>query len=761
MEKLLAFMMLLLFSSQITAQTPKGNIEGKVVDIETQSPLLGVNILIKGTNTGTTTDEKGEYHFKNLNAGTYIISFSYIGYEAITKTDVIVKPERTISLNVELKTSSIQMENVVVKSGYFNELENKPVSTVNFSSEEIRRAPGSAGDVSRILFGLPSLAKINDQYNSLIVRGGSPVENSFYLDNIEIPNINHFPVQGSSDGPIGLLNVDFIDDVNFYSGGFSPIYGDRLSSIMELKYREGNKEKIAPQVNLNLAGFGGSIEGPMGSKGDYMLAINKSYLDLILNENETGGAMPSYGDIQGKLVYNINDKNKISVIDLTSIDNINLKYENAIETNVTNVYGKTNGITNTAGINWQNIWNKNGYSKTSLSYTYTKYNREYFETKSRNLLTNNQSIENTVKFRNVNYYKLNKTNSMEFGIEGGAILNKFDYVFEQWQDSYGNITPRLKVNNKMEGYKAGIFGVEHLQLTEKLKFTFGVRADYFNLTDAFNISPRASASYDISDKTTFSASAGMFYQDIPTYIISQNEKFKKLKTPKSQHYILGISRNLGESTRLSIEAYYKNYEYFPIDPEQPNIFLFDQVSVMGLFLNHEELVDNGKAFSKGIEVLLQKKLAKDFYGMAAASISKARYKDLNGDWYNRIYDNQFNFTLEGGYVPNDEWEFKLRWIYAGGAPYTPFDYTASKENQKGIYDLSRTNSERLPDYHSLNIRVDKRFYFQGSNLIVYLSVWNVYNRKNISQYVWNEVKNEPDKQVEWSTLPVLGVEFEF
>ena len=761
MKKYLTLLMLLFFSIQLTAQTPKGNIEGKVVDIETQSPLLGVNIIINGTNTGTTTDEKGEYYFKSLEAGTYIISFSYIGYEAITKTDVIVKPERTISLNVELKTSSIQMDNVVVKSGYFNELENKPVSTVNFSSEEIRRAPGSAGDVSRILFGLPSLAKINDQYNSLIVRGGSPVENSFYLDNIEIPNINHFPVQGSSDGPIGLLNVDFIDDVNFYSGGFSPIYGDRLSSIMELKYREGNKEKLAPQVNLNLAGFGGAIEGPLGSNGDYMLAINKSYLDLILNENETGGAMPSYGDIQGKFVYNINDKNKISIIDLTSIDNINLKYENAIETNVTNVYGKTNGLTNTAGINWQHIWNKSGYSKTSLSHTYTKYNREYYETKSQNLLTNNKSVENTIKFRNVNYFKINKINSIEFGIEGGVILNKFDYIFEQWQDSYGKITPKLRVNNKMDGYKAGIFGVEHLQLTDKLKFTLGARADYFNLTDAFKISPRVSTSYNVDDKTTFSASAGIFYQDIPTYIISQNEKFKKLKTPKAQHYILGISRNLGESTRLSIEAYYKNYENFPIDPDQPNLFLFDQVSVMGLFLNHERLVDNGKAISKGIEVILQKKLAKDFYGMAAGSISKARYRDFNGSWYDRIYDNQFNFTLEGGYVPNDEWEFKLRWIYAGGAPYTPFDYAASKENDKGIYDLSRTNSERLPDYHSLNIRVDKRFYFQGSNLTVYISVWNVYNRKNIAQYVWNEVKNEPDEQVEWSTLPVLGVEFEF
>lgn len=753
------FISLLILNAE--PNNPKGNIKGKVVDLETQSPLIGANILINETTIGTTTNENGEYFFESLKAGTYTISFSYLGYESSTKTDIIVKPDRTIFLNVELKSSSLEIENVLVESGYFTEIENKPIGTVNFSSEEIRRAPGSAGDVSRILFGLPSLAKVNDQYNSLIVRGGSPVENSFYLDNIEIQNINHFPVQGSSDGPIGLLNVDFIENVNFYSGGFSPIYGDRLSSIMEIEYREGNKDKFAPQLNMSLAGFGGSVEGPLGSDGNYMLALNKSYLDLILNEDETGGAMPNYGDMQGKIVYNINDKNKISILNLMSVDQINLKYENAIETNVTNVYGKTDGITNTAGINWQYIWAQNGYSNTSISHTYTKYNREYFETKSRNLLTNNESVENSFKIRNVNYYKLDKQNSIEFGVEASAFINKFDYVFESWQDNYGNITPRLEVANNMNSYKVGIFAVENLQLTDKLKLTFGTRADYFNLSDALNISPRFSFAYDIDDATKFSGSAGIFYQDIPNYILSQNDEFKKLKTPKSNHYVLGISRKFGESTRLSVEAYYKNYENFPIDPTQPNVFLFDQVSMIGLFLNHDQLIDNGQAFSKGVEILLQKKLAKDFYGMAALSISKTRYSDLNSNWYDRIYDNQFNFTLEGGYVPNDEWEFSLRWIYAGGAPYTPFDYEASTENQKGIYDLNKTNSERLPDYHSLNIRADKRFYFEGSNLIIYLSVWNVYGRENIAQYVWNEIENKPDKQLQWSTLPVLGVEFEF
>lgn len=227
------------------------------------------------------------------------------------------------------------------------------------------------------------------------------------------------------------------------------------------------------------------------------------------------------------------------------------------------------------------------------------------------------------------------------------------------------------------------------------------------------------------------------------------------------HYILGLSHLLWDATRLSIEVYYKDYNNFPINPTQPTMFLFDQVQVYGLFWSQASLEDNGKASSKGVEVILQKKLAEDFYGLVSGALSSSTYRDYNGSWHDRIYDNQFNFNIEGGYIPGNDWEFKLRWIYAGGAPYTPFDYEASKEAGYGIWDLSRTNSERLPDYHSMNIRIDKRFNFSSSSLLLYLSVWNVYGRENVAFYYWNEVTNEIDSQTQWSTLPVLGIEYEF
>jgi hypothetical protein len=750
-----------LLSTVWSEELPKGNLEGKIVDLNTKAPLIGVNIFNVNNNTGTTTDSEGRYSFKNLSVGTYTLSYSYVGYEKVTKTDIIIKSKRTTYLNIDMQSSSLELESIVVEAGYFHEIDNEPLGTINFSSEEIRRAPGSAGDVSRILFGLPSLAKVNDSRNSLIVRGGSPIENSFYIDNIQIPNINHFPVEGSSDGPIGILNVDFIEDVNFYSGGFSAIYGDRLSSIMEISFREGAADEIRPQVNLSMQGFGAALEGPILDRGSYMVSGNMSYLDLILDEKETGGAIPSYGDIQSKIVFNINNKNKITLLEIFSVDKINLDYENALESDLTNVYGKTDGVTNIIGLNWQSIWDKNGYSNTSISHTYFGYRRDYSETFTKNHLFTNNSNENAIKLRNINYYKINDQSNFNFGLDADYNFSRFDVLYEEWQDHYGNPTPKLYVDKKLKTLKAGFFAMHNMKVNQRLNINYGGRIDYFEYNDNLNFSPRLTMSYKLDKRITVSASAGIFTQEIPVNFLVQNDEFKDLATPISNHFILGISRIIGESTRLSLEGYYKTYKNLPINPDQPNVFVFDQSMIDGLFLNHESLVDNGKAFSRGIELMIQKKLASDFYGLISASYSKTKYKDLNGNWHERIYDNEYNLTLEGGYIPNNEWEFKLRWIFAGGVPYTPFDNEKSSELNRGIWDLKNINGKRLPDYHSLNIRVDKRFYFSSSNLILYLSVWNAYGRDNISQYIWNEKDNKLDKQLQWSTLPVLGLEFEF
>jgi len=464
--------------------------------------------------------------------------------------------------------------------------------------------------------------------------------------------------------------------------------------------------------------------------------------------------------MQGTIVYDMDKENRLTMIDVFSIDEIYLDEDKAVEHDA-NMYGATDGITNTAGVNWQHIWSNKGFSNTSVAHTFTKYGRDYSKTASQRQFYTNNSKENIIKFRNVNYLKLNNQNSIEFGSDLSGMYIDFDTFYGEYEDQFGNTTPPLYTGSKLSGYKAGAFAVHHLNFLEKFTLDYGARADYFTYNKNFNISPRASLTYELNPKTSLSISAGLFHQNIPSNVLVQSENFKSLKTPMAVHYTVGVSRTLGNAARLSVEFYYKDYYNFPVNPSQPSMFLFDQVQVFGIFWSNTVLEDKGRANAKGVEVILQKKLAKDFYGLVSGAFSNSKYQDYFGNWHNRIYDNRFNFNLEGGYIPSNEWEFKIRWIYAGGAPYTPIDYQASKNAGVEIWDLSRINSERLPDYHSMNIRIDKRFYFSSSSLLVYLSVWNVYARKNIAFYYWNEVTNELDTQEQWGTLPVLGIEYEF
>jgi len=752
---------ILFFFSFIHANTlQNGSISGKVVDVANQLTLIGVNIFIESIQTGAATDTKGNFTVENLGVGSYTLKFSYVGYRSVTKTDVIVRPGRTTFVNVSMAEEILELSNVTVNSGYFSDVENKGMSAVSFSSEEVRRAPGAAGDISRIIFALPSVAKVNDNSNSLMVRGGTPIENSFYVDNIEIPNINHFPTQGSSDGPIGILNVDFIEDVTFYPGGFSPSYGDRMSSVMDINFRDGNRNNFNGQAALSFAGVSALAEGPLGNNGSYMVAVNKSYLDLIFQAINESGTVPEYGDFQAKLSFDLDDKNKLSILDVLAIDYINNKYVSSLKTGFF-VYGPAKMLTNTIGINWRHIWGKSGYSNTSLALTYNDNDYEYFRTKTQMSLLHNQSKEITTTLRNVNYYKAGKTTNLNFGLESKVRTNNYNLQYGVYIDEFGNVTNPNIIDNKLNTVTASLFFDVKQILFNNLTINFGLRSDYFDYNDNIEISPRAGIQYKLSDVSSIYARWGLYYQNVPSYVLVQNNALKNFKTPLSEHLILGFDYMLSEETKLTLELFNKNYSNFPVDPLQPGVFLLDESVRNHIFLEHENLVGHGEAYSRGIEIIVQKKFAKDFYGMISGSYSTAKYKALESSWYNRIYDNRYNFAVEGGYKPSHTWELSMRWIYAGGRPYTPINEAASLSTGYEMIDKNNINSERMPDYHSFNIRFDKRFLFDNSNIVLYLSIWNVYGRENISEYYWDEVNQKKESSTGWGMLPIFGVEWEF
>ena len=566
---------ILIFSQQ---SVPSGTIQGKLSDLDTKAPLISANILLLNTIYGAATDLEGNYLIENVPVGSYSLEFSYLGYQTIIKTDVIVRSQRISVVHAELQMSPVSSEEVVVTAGYFSTTGDQPLSVANFSREEIRRAPGSAGDVSRIILGLPSLAKMDDQSNNLIVRGGSPLENTFYIDNMEIPNINHFPTQGASGGALSLLNVDFIEDVNFYSGGFSAVYGDKLSSIMDITFREGNRQEFDGQLDLNFAGFGGVAEGPLfGQKGSWMVSARRSYLDMLVNMVNVGSTMaPSYGDYQGKIVYDLHPAHQFTFIGVRGDEHNHPNRQTAIENDMV-FYGNQDNYQNMLGGNWRTLWGGLGYSNTSVSYSTAKYVEDFFETGSGDPMIRNRSLEQTLTLRNVNHVKLSVHHSVEFGAEAKFLKSDYDNYYAEYPDAFGQTVPAVKVaetvsENKIAGFTSYIF-----QPAKPLTAILGLRADYFSYNEQYTFSPRFSFSWQISPRFIINGAAGMFYQNLPLYLTAIYQGNQPLKDLYSSHYIIGTEYLITANTRITLEVYQKNYTNFPIDTAQPALFLLDEL----------------------------------------------------------------------------------------------------------------------------------------------------------------------------------------
>ena len=754
---------LLLHSALTFGQENKfGTIRGQIRETTTRRSLAGANILVVHTAYGAVANVEGEYAIQKLPVGSYSLRVSLLGYQSVTVTDVIVKSDRITFINLTLQPKAVELTGITITSGYFSQVADQPVSSLSISYEEIRRAPGSGGDISRILSSLPSVAKVNDQTNSLIVRGGSPLENAFYVDNIEIPNINHFPTQGASGGPLSLINVDFIKEVNFIAGGFSSVYGDKLSSIMDLSFREGNREELDGQCDLNFAGFGGVLEGPLAKRGSWMISARRSYIDLLAKHFEVGTTTPPrYGDYQGKMVFSINPRNKLTLLAIWGDDH-NHPDREAAEKNDMIYYGRQDIYERTTGLNWQTLWGKYGFSNLAVSLTVDKYDENFNETSTGLTLTRNHSRESIAKVRNVNSFSLRSGHSLDFGFEAKRLVADYDNFYAGQSNSLGEFTDELILDKRFHSVKAGGFVNYMYKPLPQITVTTGLRYDWFHHNSKGHASPRASLRYQLSELTLFHASAGRYYQNLPMILLVQAAQSKELLDLQSVHYVIGLSHLLSQNTRLTLEAYSKVYLNFPMDPAQPGLFMLDEIFYRyAFFFSHTQITSQGKAESRGVEITVQKKMAEKVYGMAGLSVFTSRYQGLDGVRRQRVFDNRVLFSMEGGYKPSAEWEISGRWVYAGGTPFTPLDLAKSSAMKRDVLDETAINARRYPAYHSLNVRFDRRFHFNRSNLIFYLSAWNLYDRKNVAGYFWNEKEQKQDVLYQWRILPIFGLEYEF
>jgi len=737
----------------------KGSITGRVIDSDTLFPLLGVYITIDKLTHQAVSGENGEYTFEDVPSGNHTLQFQFSSSRPLVIHDVIVKPDRFTILNVRFKIQVETHEEMTVQAGLFQDQKEEPEPTMSFSQEEVRRNPSSGGDVARIVATLPSVTQLNDQKNSLIVRGSSPDENLYVIDNIEVPAISHFPFQGTGGGAISLINVDFLDQVSFSPGGFSAMYGDKMSSVTQLSFRDGSRNHFNSQMSLDMVGIGAITEGPLFSKNaSWMLSYRHSYADLITKMMKTG-VTPGWSDLQGKLSWDINNRHCLIFIGLAGWDESDFIRDEALKTGQ-DFYGLSKDNSLTLGVNWFALWGPAAYSDTSISFSRINYFQDWSWTHNTETATQNISQDTRYTIRHQTTINLTKGHRLRFGGQAQLLLGDYRYFAAAGLDALGHETPHVQNVIQSKANKTAFFSDWTIPLSGFVSLTIGFRGDYFSSANAFSWSPRINLTLPLSSRLSLDLYSGYFYQHLPLLMLTQNELNKTLNTPLCRQVGGALTWQINASNQFTLAFYGKFYKYLPVDPLQKELCLLDEQFNQFQFSN-QALDDTGEGRAFGLEITWQKKLSQRFHGLVNLALSSSKYRNNNQIWRSRISDRQYLLNLVGGYKVGKTWDLSARWLIAGGVPYTPFDLIASQDANYGIYDQNLINRVRHKPYHSLNLTLDKRFFFSGSSLTLNLSLWNAYNNDNTAFLFWNRVENRQDVEKQWSFMPIVGIEYEF
>jgi hypothetical protein len=793
--KYLSILVVIIMIQFSFASMQKGRIGGNIIDHKTQQAIVGANVVIEGTLMGAASDVDGNFIILNLAPGSYNLSIHYLGYRTIMKSNVIVNPKSTTVLNIKMETDIMESESIEVTASYFQKPVDAVASSRSVDMEEIRRAPGSNLDIQRVMQSLPAVVSASDQNNEIIIRGGNPGENLFLLDDIEIPNPNHFSQQGSGGGPINIINTMMVREVDFYAGAFPAKYGDKASSVMDISLREGSREGFQTQMDMGMAGIGLLVEGPLSSgKGSYVFSARKSYLDLLAGSFGLT-AIPKYWNAQGKLMYDLNKNNTIIVNALYGEDAINIEDEGTggYSQGAENV--DTDGNQFAVGTTLRTMWNKSLYSKTTLSAIGSNWNVDVyrFNNNKKDTYFTNKSKLNEIAFKTDFGYKISDKDELSFGAFYKKIGNnpelwaKADTIFIYDVDG-GNPDTKIGIRqiikpsyseNSISPNKFGAYAHYSGALLKKLHYNFGLRYQYYDLNDFHTISPRVGLSWYFDPKTTLSIAYGKHFQSPDALYFSLNPENEKVKNYSTEQIVLGFEKIFRNDIKFTVETYYKQYDKVPVMKRHTTSDPFDYYNNLA--------VNSGEGRAYGVELFLQKKLTENFSTIISYSWSKSEALDLRTDkYYDWDYDYGNVFTFIGGYkihyhkkdwfqkmkktlwyqilapvIPiNDEIEWSIKYRYLGGRPYTPKTYHPEYK-QWIVNETDDFNSERLPQYSRLDLRLDRRFFFDSWNFVNYFDISNILNHKNIWEYQYNHEEGTKEEVLQFEPFFVGGFIIEF
>ena len=766
-------------------------IKGVVIDKSTRQPLEFVNVLVVGLGIGASTDSNGNFLITQVPPGIYRLQASFLGYKTELTPEYRVN-HVTPYVQIELEEENASLNEVVVTASPFQKVPESPVSLRVIGLQEIEKAPGANRDISKVVQNYPGVAFSPIGYrNDLIVRGGGPSENRFYLDGVEIPNINHFSTQGASGGPVGLIDADLIRSVKFYSGAFPADKGNALSSVLDFSLRDGDMERNSLKATLGASEVSLSSNGHIGNKTSYLVSVRQSYLQALFKILGLP-FLPAYTDASFKIKTRFDSHNELTLLGLGGIDRmkLNLGIEGEDAEYMLSYLPEINQETYTVGGVYRH-YSQRHVQSIVLSQSYlnnrnVKY-RDNDESSEENLTLRLGSIEQETKLR------MENTSSWSvWKVKAGFDLNYSHYKSNEYRKVFANALREYDYHTDLSLWRWGMFAsVDYAAPDKSFTASMGVRTDGNNYSDKMKelwrqLSPRLSVSYRLVEGLTLSGHVGLYYQ-LPSYTALGFKGEEGEYVNRHLDYIsvsqesLGLSWTPNENMELSVEGFYKLYGHMPFS-------LSDQIplSCKGNdygTIGNEALSSEAKGRSYGVELMFKWLLTQKLNLSSSLTIFKSEFKDgEQGSYVPSAWDNRFILNMSGTYNFPKHWSLGAKVSCIGGSPYTPYDVEKSSLVEawnvqgRAYYDYSRYNQERLPVFGQLDVRVDKTFYLKKCMLGFYLDIQNITASKlrqpdalmstgqienpsaplSEQRYVMKSIRQESG-----TLLPTLGITFEY
>jgi len=732
MKKITVILVLIVVTTILKAQNFQQTIRGKVLDKETHQPLPGASVILLNSNPiiGVISDADGEYVIKNVPIGRQGITVTFIGYNNSEAKNIMVQTGKESVINIELVEKVENLNEVTVsavkqKDKALNDM--ALISSRSFAIEQTERFAGSIGDPARMVGNYAGVAMQNDTRNDIVIRGNSPIGIIWKLDDIEIPNPNHFGSLGTTGGPVSMINNNLLSNSDFYTGAFPSEFSNGISGAFDLRMRSGNNSKTEFIGQVGFNGFELGAEGPFSknSKASYLISGRYStlaFMHFIGFGTGTGTAVPYYQDITLKIDLPTKKFGKFSLFGLYGASHIDIGGDkNDTSSNSYNMHGmhtKFSSGLNVIGLTNLYFFNSKTRLKTVLSAQTSgniisvdlfKVNPEYTQQYFR---SNNSQKKISVALHLKS--KFNSKNNIGVGCYlDYNIANLLDSIYLQENNRFSTLR---NVDGNFLTYRA-YTQFQH-KFTDDLTAYAGINLFSVSLNNEISIEPRAGIEWKFTPLQTISFGFGMHSQMQPNqiYFLQYNDTInnkyiqtnKKIGLSKADHFVLGYSFLLSTNLKFKFETYYQNLYNIPISHLEKE---FSMINAGADFIIPivDSLQNKGVGKNYGVEFTIEKYLDKGYYFLFTSSIFDSKYKGEDNIWRNTAFNSNYIFNLLAGYEfkigKKSFMTFDAKTVYSGGKRYIPIDISASNAAEELKYDYTQSYKNKYEDYFRLDLRI--------------------------------------------------------